>query len=256
MAYDDRDKQQDDEYQYPEEEYNTTTQSSKGKEDVNVEAETPRAPTPSSGGIKGIITNNPRVSFVVGFAIIILIAFKIMGHHTTTAPIQATASSVEQTPSAQQQMDAELFGRFNTLKQTEETNRSSLSDLRDQVTQLRSALDQLNSSQSQLSQALGGVAIELKNLSNQIKAQQEMMMAKPTPAGAPPRKMMAHPATVYHIQAIVEGRAWIVSSNGLSMSVTVGDNVPDYGKVQSIDANTGRVMTSSGKVIELGANDR
>ena len=53
----------------------------------------------------------------------------------------------------------------------------------------------------------------------------------------------------YNVQAVVPGRAWLMSSTGTSFSVAIGDKVEGLGVVVDIDALNGIVATSSGKLL-------
>ena len=59
----------------------------------------------------------------------------------------------------------------------------------------------------------------------------------------------------YTLQSIVPGRAWVKSSEGEYMTLSTGKQLPQYGVVESINADQGIVTTSSGKTIVYGAND-
>jgi intracellular multiplication protein IcmG len=50
------------------------------------------------------------------------------------------------------------------------------------------------------------------------------------------------------LRAVIPGRAWLVDTQGRTYTVTQGDLVGNFGKVVQIDADAGRVITSSGYV--------
>ena len=57
----------------------------------------------------------------------------------------------------------------------------------------------------------------------------------------------------YVTKAVVHGRAWInKKGTNDSISVSVGDTIPTYGKVLMIDVDAGAVHTSSGRKIGFG----
>lgn len=60
---------------------------------------------------------------------------------------------------------------------------------------------------------------------------------------------------VYHVKALIPGRAWLESNRGTTTSVKVGDTLKNYGQITSINPNTGMVDTSSGRVIKYGRYD-
>ena len=59
----------------------------------------------------------------------------------------------------------------------------------------------------------------------------------------------------YSVRAIIEGRAWVKWDKGGSLTVTVGDSIPTYGKVTAIHPVEGIVQTSSGRVIQFSADE-
>ena len=96
---------------------------------------------------------------------------------------------------------------------------------------------------------------ELESEVDTLVAQQEST-AKQIAAIKKQMEEAAHPKkpkrkVSYHIQAVVEGRAWIQSSTGSNITVKVGDQVKDYGMITKIDAVNSIVETSSGRVIKV-----
>ena len=59
----------------------------------------------------------------------------------------------------------------------------------------------------------------------------------------------------YHIQAVIPGRAWLIATNGATLTVREGTAVAGYGMVRLIDPSQGRVTTSSGQVIRFSQED-
>ena len=57
------------------------------------------------------------------------------------------------------------------------------------------------------------------------------------------------PPIIYYIRAVVEGRAWLETADGKEATVSVGQNIKDYGTVVGIYVNQGIVTTTSGRVI-------
>jgi len=65
----------------------------------------------------------------------------------------------------------------------------------------------------------------------------------------------ATPPAQYFLQAIIPGRAWLISTNGDTVTVREGTRISSYGVVRFIDAKRGRVLTSSGQVIRFSQED-
>jgi hypothetical protein len=60
---------------------------------------------------------------------------------------------------------------------------------------------------------------------------------------------------VYHLKALIPGRAWLQTREGATATVTLGDRLPGYGIIQTINTDSGIVTTSSGNVIVYGPKD-
>ena len=61
--------------------------------------------------------------------------------------------------------------------------------------------------------------------------------------------------TRYFIQAIIPGRAWLMSTKGTMLTVSRGSAIPGYGDVRLINPKLGRIFTSSGRIIQFSQAD-
>ena len=59
------------------------------------------------------------------------------------------------------------------------------------------------------------------------------------------------PMKTYTVEAVVEGRAWIVSSDGMNKTVKVGDKLSTYGVISKIDPVNSIVYTTSNREIKV-----
>jgi intracellular multiplication protein IcmG len=59
----------------------------------------------------------------------------------------------------------------------------------------------------------------------------------------------------YNIQAVIPGRAWLIATNGATLTVSQGTAIPGYGIVKLIDPVQGKVTTSSGQIIRFSQED-
>lgn len=59
----------------------------------------------------------------------------------------------------------------------------------------------------------------------------------------------------YYIRAIIPGRAWLRGSDGNSLSVSNGDEIPGYGLVTDINAEQGYLVTSKKDTIRFGISN-
>ncbi len=53
----------------------------------------------------------------------------------------------------------------------------------------------------------------------------------------------------YHVHAIIPGRAWIRNHQNVIISVTEGQEIPDLGKIVTIDSKQGIIILSNGQVL-------
>ena len=76
-----------------------------------------------------------------------------------------------------------------------------------------------------------------------------------------PKRVVHHinkpsaPPIHYYIQAVIPGRAWIIATNGSTLTVREGTNIAGYGIVRLIDPLDGRIVTSSGQIIRFSQED-
>lgn len=249
MTTHDRKHVSDDEYQFPQEEYigassgDAATVDSAESADVSGvqdHAEGFAAHIADKSNRLDFFKKHKRMVFIVGGAILVLILFKIMtgDHHQKVIVQKPVAKVTHKQPS---QFSAQL----GNLKQDQMASQESINAVQTQIQGMHSALSQMSAQNKNVDQALIALADQIKTLTTEVKAQKH----------APVKKGPPSPELIYHVRAVIPGRAWIIGSNRLTQSVTVGDHVPDYGTVTGIDSMSGTITTSSGKKIVLGAND-
>lgn len=229
----------DDEYQYPNEEY--VAETTPPEEKV--------VPEKRPNVIVRMMQANKRVTFVIAIVVLALIVFKILGwvnhNKVVTKPVVAqpvVTQPIVTTPSPQ------VVDELSALRQAAQNNQVVITQLQNQVQDLHNSVAQSTAAQTQLTQSVATIAEQVKELAQTVAASKDkpVVAKKAVPTVKP---------IVFHLRAVVPGRAWIVSDDGLSESVSMGDTVPQYGTVQVVDANRGMVLTSSGKVIGYGDND-
>lgn len=223
-----------DEYQYPNEEYVEET----------VVPEEKAEPSGRFHFIKRFVSQNRRVTIVLALIVVVLLVLKIVGHHAPKVPPvvekPVVAAVVEPNHSA-------LIDTVRKLETASQEQRETVAGLQGRFDQVSNQMDALSQEQAQLNQTLNNLTQSLKTLTQTVGG----LAAKQAGTGA---KKTTKPV-VFYLKAIVPGRAWILSDDGLSESVGVGTTVPQYGTVEKIDADRGMVLTSSGKIIEYGPND-
>lgn len=230
-------KNEHDEYQYPGEEHVENSVQEPVVEEVHAEAKEEQ----QQGGILGFISRKRKALFLVLIVVAAFVAFKYMtANNAAPAPVEkpvvAAAPVVEQ-PNPQEE------SQIGRLAQVVAQNQQVVSQMQDQMDNMQNALSRANDSYQTTNDALKALTAQLEKVQAQLA---------PKPKAKPAKKVVP---IVYHIKAIVPGRAWVLGSNGTAQSVSVGDNLQQYGRIVAINADSGVVMTSSGKVIEYGSGD-
>lgn len=125
-----------------------------------------------------------------------------------------------------------------------------------QVNNLQSTTQNLQSSVDSINAQLTQINTALTALTNQMQIQENrwvQMQKKSKP------KRVFHKAAVtrdtYQTLAVIPGRAWLKSSRGATITVSVGSSLPGYGTVTNINTQTGVIMMSSGSSIQYAPND-
>jgi hypothetical protein len=129
---------------------------------------------------------------------------------------------------------------LNVLSQEINVNKGQVAELTNNVANNQRDI-------AQIKQTLDGLTTAVTQVAQQM---QQLTHPKPKKVIKPKK-----PAAIYHITAIVPGRVWLQSADGKVISVRVGDKLEGYGKVELISPRQGKVITSSGALIQYGSND-
>lgn len=226
-----------DEYQFPADEYVASAEGQMKSPELEFHEEEPAKAASHSAGIlpNFPLLKNKRIVVVVSVAIIALIAYKIM----QPAPVKVVAAAPQTI--VKQEVSPRMSGELSDLQQALQNNQASVNQLQTQIQSVNSTLGQTAQSEASNQAAINALTKQVSLLTEQVKELQAV--------GA------KVPVAKFHVKAIVDGRAWLVNSNGLEKTVRVGDVVPHYGEVTAINSATGEVTTNSGRIIHLGNND-
>lgn len=242
------DKKAPDEYQYPPEEYY------KGGEylpDENIEPIEPEEPVARR-------TVPRRLFWVLGFLGAIALVYLILSYINAQSgtdlsqqapiaaavPTAAPVAAVQPTPAPQPitvdnpTMDANV----QRLQMQNQANQQTIANLQSQVQQMQSQMSDLTNSLSALTNQIQVLANELKAIATDRLLQG--------------RDLSVSSGPVYHVKAMVPGRAWIQTRDRNLTSVSIGDRLPGYGIIQMINTDQGIVTTSSGAIIHYGPKDK
>ncbi len=99
----------------------------------------------------------------------------------------------------------------------------------------------LNATEAKI-QALEKRLEEQQKSLNILIAEREAALKKKQAVQKPLKKI------VYYVTGIMPGRAWLMSAEGVSMTVAQGDFIPGYGRIIRVDALAGTVMTEHGLI--------
>jgi len=138
------------------------------------------------------------------------------------------------------QAQDEMQGKLDNISAKNEEYRSQVANLNIKLAQSEGEIATINKNLSGISDLLASVTADVKKLT--------------APKPKKIKKKIKAPIA-YHVNAIVPGRAWLLSSDGQLVTVRAGDKLAGYGRILAISAPEGKVLTSTGAVIQYGVND-
>lgn len=229
---------------------------------------------PREAGKKDVKRN---ASIVVVLVVIAMLLYKFLGSFfskktepvkSETAPVAVTQPIVQTpkpvvieqappvTPVVTQQApqpveNPALNQKFASIELNEQTLRTDVNNLGNQLNSINSSITDLNTKIANLGQMVTTLSNTVEQQSLQIAHLVEVRTKKIQTAKR--HKMAQYP--VYFIQAVIPGRAWLIAANGSTLTVREGTNVAGYGVVKLIDPVQGRVIMSSGRVIRFSQQD-
>lgn len=177
----------------------------------------------------------------------------------TSAPTPTPVSTPTVTPISQPTQpvvttttDNDLKQKVSAIEQVQQTVRAEVSSVGEQVGTVNTNINNLNTQITNLNHVI-------ENLTNQVAKQSEeinILMARSQPKVVHKiQTKIRIPRTIYYIQAVIPGRAWLIGTNGSTLTVREGTKIAGYGIVKLIDSMQGRVLTSSGQVIKFSQED-
>lgn len=141
--------------------------------------------------------------------------------------------------------------QIQALEASQQTLRTEVATLNDQLTGISSTISAL----SKQIESLNVTIVTLTEKVNEDSLKIADLIERKKTRKVRKIKTIVVPRVYYHIQAIIPGRAWLIASNGSTLTVREGSSVPGYGIVKLIDATQGRVLMRSGQVIEFSQQD-
>ncbi len=160
----------------------------------------------------------------------------------TALPMHSSGAASDETLSALRREQTQIENELSGIRNQISTIVQNINEMSSKFDDVKQTMLVLNERLEQQSQQMG----RLKVMSRSSR------VASSKPA---PRPRSAAPKPIYSVQAIIPGRAWLMSSQGETLTVNRGSTVPGYGSVRLINAKLGRVFTSSGRVIQFSQAD-
>jgi intracellular multiplication protein IcmG len=180
----------------------------------------------------------------------------IQPQSTEIAPVQTTTSSTTTpttvTVSTPSPDISQIDQKMSAIDVNQQGIRADINTLNNQLSGISSNISNLNVKIENLTQVMTTLSATIEKQANQITA---LTTVKKAPKVKKIVRRVIIPRRVYYIQAVIPGRAWLIASNGSTLTVREGTNIPGYGVVKLIDPNQGRVLTSSGQIIRFSQQD-
>lgn len=218
----------EEEYKLKEEEYGVEPSAPKESK----EPEQPKGPEFMKRIPKIKFPINKKLLIAIGIIIVLFIIYQFIG----PKPTKELAPSPEDFQTSVTQQLFELTQKFNQ-------NSAKITNIEDKLNRIQSlasktdgVVNNLNTTVSELSKIVQQLTLERKAM--------EITKVK-----------RIKPKVIYHVRAIVSGRAWLEAEDGTTVTVRPGSKLNNYGTVTKIDAREGIVRTDLGFVIKHGIND-
>jgi len=250
----------DDEYQYVEESENGPTFTEESESIPEEEGGDLYADKITTALGKPDIRRNAIIVILALFFLIGLI--KIFSssekHNESSEPSPSTQVKPEpqqaiQAPSINQPSSQEIDGLVNNQKNIQ----NSMNGFNQQISQMTSQMNTLAGNIQTLQQQLVDMqtkqTVIISSIEELAKSPRSRQNVVHHQEKAYRERVFTGPRYFihYYIQAIIPGRAWLINSEGQTLTVRLGSNVPGYGSVQAIDPLQGRVRMSSGKILRF-----
>lgn len=213
-------------------------------------------------------------AFAIGGLVVIVILYKYVLSFFGGSSQQDTSQKIMPKTTAvkpEKQSPLPIYGSTTTTVTSQPKDDSNLSALKqdqarldNEVTAIRSQLNTVSQQVIDISSKMEDIKQTMLVLSERLERQSQQMARINTVNRTSVRRAESNvprPAkpvvekTVFYIQAVIPGRAWLKSNDGKTITVSRGTMVPGYGAVRTINPKLGRVYTSSGRIIRFDQAD-
>jgi intracellular multiplication protein IcmG len=148
-----------------------------------------------------------------------------------------------------QEVSEQMFQLQERSQQLMQELKTQHNATRDRFVSLEEKIEGLDSNMNDLRDAMRSLSSQIEKLevAERIRAKRQVQEQQV-------REQKIRAEQQYFVEAVIPGRAWLRAYDGSALTVTVGEIVPGYGKVTSINSYSGVVSTSSGNEIHYGVN--
>jgi intracellular multiplication protein IcmG len=151
-------------------------------------------------------------------------------------------------------IDEKIERKLFHLEQNQEAIRSDFLVTTNQINGITTNMASMAAKIEELNQVIIQLVEKIKAQEiQQVKAR--VIMEKRPRSRAVASHHSSASSVRYFIQAVIPGRAWLIATNGSTLTVREGTMISGYGMVTLIDPRQGRVLTSSGQVIRFSPED-
>lgn len=253
----DNDPYSSDEYQFSDQEVMSTDTTVEGS---GLEAE-PTVDSENNNVIRNAI-------IVVVLVVLAMLLYKLFGSSSnetdipaiTPAPVAQVpppttvpaAPMVQAAPIEVTKVDSKVDEKLYALDSAQKTMSSDLSSMNNQLIEMNKNINALMAKMSELNTVVMQLNNKVEEESHEIEL---LKMKQVVPKSIHHSAIRTRSYPKYNIQAVIPGRAWLIATNGSTLTVREGTVVDGYGMVKLIDPEQGRVLTSSGRIIRFSQED-
>lgn len=266
------DNDQNDEYKFDE----LDNLDSESSDNINYGSNDSKSAGQSDAPPKKDVKRNALIA--VGLVVFAMMMYKIIGgffsekttpEATKTSIAPAPIAAMVPQPAPQQaviapqpiqqpqpvvsESDSALKTKVDSIETNQQNLQNQVSSLNEQVGNINTSVSNLTSEISKLNQTISDLASQVSRQSEEINVL--MVRTAPKPVRRIIRPRHIGQANIFYINAVIPGRAWLIGTNGSTLTVREGTKVAGYGMVKLIDSMEGRILTSSGRVIRFSQDD-
>ncbi len=158
--------------------------------------------------------------------------------------------------SASSDVDEKITQKLAALESSQEQMQTEFASSNTQLSGINNNINEMMTKVTELNRIIALYASKVDEQSREIEqltAQAAALKKAQTPHHV--RHKITSPSLKYYIQAVIPGRAWLIASNGSTITVREGTVIAGLGMVKLIDPRQGRVVISSGRVIRFSQED-